>query len=81
MKIKIQKCGNEQVVQLSNCTYSKFGLQGNDFASVKTEGSKMILKKKVESKHITLRERLTGFSGDYKAEEWNIGEEVGMERQ
>ncbi|MDR1802041.1 MAG: hypothetical protein LBQ94_00405 [Treponema sp.] len=34
---------------------------------------------KTAGKHITLKERLKNYSGDYKAEEWDTGEPVGRE--
>ena len=30
-------------------------------------------------RHIPLKERLNGYNGDYKTEEWNTGEPVGRE--
>lgn len=30
-------------------------------------------------KHIPLKERLKGYNGNYKAEEWDTGEPIGME--
>ena len=30
-------------------------------------------------RHIPLKERLNGYSGDYKTEEWDTGEPVGRE--
>ncbi|GBU29434.1 hypothetical protein R84B8_02999 [Treponema sp. R8-4-B8] len=34
---------------------------------------------KAMRKHITLKERLKNYSGNYKAEEWDTGEPVGRE--
>jgi len=34
---------------------------------------------KTEYKHISLKERLEGFSGEYEFEEWNTGADVGIE--
>jgi addiction module RelB/DinJ family antitoxin len=36
-------------------------------------------RQKTVRKHISLKERLKDYNGDYKAEEWDTGEPVGRE--
>jgi antitoxin MazE len=49
-----------------------FDTSGNDVVIHPTE-------KLMRRKHISLKERLKDYKGDYKAEEWDTGEPVGRE--
>jgi len=79
MNITVQKWGNSQAIRIPKYIMNSVGLKENDTLNVIIEGNRIILEKQSNTKHISLKERLMGFNGEYKSEEWNTGDAVGRE--
>jgi antitoxin MazE len=73
----IQKWGNSQAVRLPKIILEKAGLNENDQVELIVEDGKVIIVP--AKKHLTLKERAAGYSGDYKPLEWDTGRPVGKE--
>ena len=80
MQTTIVKWGNSQGIRLPKQLLDSVNFSDYDTVDVKAEGNAIIIKK-IESKrvHKTLKERLSGFDGEYVFEEWDTGEPVGEE--
>jgi len=77
MYTSIQKWGNSSAVRLPKAAMEKAGLQQHDRVEILVqEGSLLITPAR---RHLTLRERAAGYSGEYRPEEWQTGEIVGKE--
>jgi antitoxin MazE len=73
----IQKWGNSQAVRLPKAILDKASLKENDKVEIKVQdGNLVIIPVK---KHVTLKERIAEYKGDYQCDEWNTGTPTGKE--
>ena len=79
MNITIQKWGNSQAIRIPKHILESVGLQENDALSIIAQDNKIILEKQTRPQHISLKERLKDFDGDYIGEDWDTGMSVGKE--
>lgn len=78
MQTNIQKWGNSQAVRLPKVLLETAHLGENDIVQIVAEPNKIIIRK-ANQKHKSLKERLSGFNGEYAFEEWETGQAVGHE--
>lgn len=77
MYTRIQKWGNSKAVRLPKAILEKVGLYENDSVELMLrEGNIVIVPCK---KHFTLKERATGYDGNYEPGEGDTGKPVGKE--
>lgn len=80
MYANIQRWGNSNALRLPKPILESAFLKENDKVEIIVSENQIIIKKADNiNKHKTLAERLKNFKGEYKAEEWNTGENVGKE--
>jgi len=79
MYCTIQKWGNSQAVRLPKAILELAQFGENENVAISVENNKIVIEKKAGVQHRTLKERLTGFAGEYTFEEWNTGAPVGSE--
>lgn len=73
----IQKWGNSHAVRLPKAILEMASLKENDKVEIKVQdGNLVIIPVK---KHVTLKERIAEYKGDYRCEEWNTGTPTGKE--
>lgn len=77
MYTTIQKWGNSQGIRLPKGILEMANLNENDTVKLKVEDGKVIIVP--AKKHITLKERIAEYEGDYKPHEWDIGPSIGKE--
>jgi antitoxin MazE len=75
----IVRWGNSQGIRLPKSLLDSINLSDNDTVDVVAENDRIIIKKAVNRKHRTIKERLAGFEGEYVGEEWDTGVPVGKE--
>lgn len=77
MYTTIQKWGNSQAVRIPKAILEMAKLNENDTVEIRVQdGNLLIIPVK---KHITLKERIAGYKGDYQGGEWDTGKPVGNE--
>jgi antitoxin MazE len=79
MQYVIQKWGNSHAIRLPKAILEIARLGENDQVQIFADQDKIIIQKAITRKHKTLKERLTGFEGEYIFEEWDTGAPVGRE--
>ena len=79
MQAVIQKWGNSQAIRLPKVILETARLRENETVQIIAEQNQIVIKKVTEVKHKSLKERLKGFDGEYRFEEWNTGTPVGNE--
>jgi len=73
----IQKWGNSQAVRLPKAILEMASLSENDRVEIRVQdGNLLIIPVK---KHITLKERVAEYKGDYHCNEWDTGKPTGKE--
>lgn len=73
----IQKWGNSQAVRLPKAILDMASLKENDKVEIKVQdGNLVIIPIK---KHVTLKERIAEYKGDYRCDEWDTGTPTGKE--
>ena len=77
MYTTIQKWGNSQGIRLPKGILEMANLNENDTVKLKVEDGKVIIVP--AKKHITLKERIAEYEGEYKPHEWDIGPSIGKE--
>lgn len=80
MQSTIQKWGNSQAIRLPKAILETAQLGENEMVQILAEPGAITIKKSPDRKHRTLKERLAGFDGAYRFEEWDTGGAVGRER-
>ena len=73
----IQKWGNSKAVRLPRAILEKAGLYENDSVELMVREGNIVISPC--RKHLTLRERIAGYKGEYEPGEWDTGEPVGKE--
>ncbi len=77
MYTTIQKWGNSQAVRLPKAILEIASLKENDKVEIKVQdGNVVIIPVK---KHLTLKERVSEYQGDYRCSEWDTGQPSGKE--
>ena len=77
MLTKIQKWGNSNAIRIPKIVLDEMKIVENDQVEIKViDGNIVIIPVK---KVISLKERMKGYTGDYKCSEWDTGESVGNE--
>ena len=79
MYANIQKWGNGHAVRLPKAVLEMAFLGENDAVQIVAAKNRIIIKKAASHTHLTLKERLKDFKGEYDAHEWDTGEPVGRE--
>ena len=79
MNAIIQKWGNSQGIRIPKSILETALFKPNDTVDIIAEDNKIIIKKVVHKKHITLEERLKDFNGEYIFEEVDWGKPMGNE--
>jgi antitoxin MazE len=79
MRSTIQKWGNSQAIRLPKAILKSANLAENEAVQIFAETDRIIIQKDIEKKHKTIKERCTGYDGDYVFEEWDTGPAVGCE--
>jgi len=79
MNAIIQKWGNSQGIRIPKSILETALFKPNDTVDIIAEDNKIIIKKVVHKKHITLEERLKDFNGEYTFEEVDWGKPMGNE--
>jgi antitoxin MazE len=74
----IQKWGNSQAIRLPKGLLEAADLKENDKVEIKAENDCIIIKR-ADKQHLTIKERIAGYSGDYKCTEWDTGNPKGNE--
>jgi len=77
MLSKIQKWGNSQGVRLPKALLASVDFSEGDEVEIIAEEDKIIIRP--SKRHITLKERMAGYSGDYSCSEADTGDAVGKE--
>ncbi len=77
MYTTIQKWGNSQGIRLPKVILEMANLSENDTVELKVENGNVIIAP--AKKHISLKERIAEYEGDYQAHEWDTGSSVGKE--
>ncbi len=77
MYTKIQKWGNSKAVRLPKSILEKAKIKENDKVEIQVQDGNLIITP--VKKHITLEERIAEYKGDYKCNEWDIGNPEGNE--
>ncbi len=77
MLTTIQKWGNSQGIRLPKAILEMANLNENDTVKLKVEDGKVIIIP--TKKHISLKERIAEYEGDYQPKEWDTGPSVGKE--
>ncbi len=77
MYATIQKWGNSQAVRLPKAVLEKASLKENDRVEIRVEEGKLVLIP--VKKHITLKERVSEYKGEYCCCEWDTGTPSGKE--
>lgn len=73
----IQRWGNSQAVRLPKVILEMASLKENDKVEIKVQdGNLVIIPVK---KHLTLKERVADYQGDYYCSEWTTGTPTGKE--
>ncbi|WP_416198345.1 AbrB/MazE/SpoVT family DNA-binding domain-containing protein [Sporanaerobacter sp.] len=72
MYTTIQKWGNSQGIRLPKAILEMVNLNENDTVKLKVEDGKA-------KNHISLKERIAEYGGDYQPQEWDTGYSVGKE--
>ena len=78
MYATIQKWGNSQAVRLPKGILEEADMHENDQVEIKADNDCIIIKR-INKKHLTLKERLAEYDGDYKCSEMDTGEAQGKE--
>lgn len=78
MYATIQKWGNSHAIRLPKGILEVADLHENDRVEIKADYDRIIIRR-INKKHKTLEERLAGYTGDYKCDEWDTGEVQGKE--
>lgn len=73
----IQKWGNSKAVRLPKAILEKAGLHENESVELIVREGNIIITP--SNKHLTLRERLADYNGNYEPKEWDTGKPVGKE--
>ncbi len=77
MYTTIQKWGNSQAVRLPKAVLEMVSLRENDKVEIKVEdGNLVIIPVK---KHVTLKDRVSDYKGEYRCGEWDTGGPTGKE--
>lgn len=77
MYTTIQKWGNSKAVRLPKAILEKAGLQETDSVELMVREGNIIITP--ANKHLTLRERLADYHGNYEPKEWDTGKPAGKE--
>ena len=77
MYTTIQKWGNSQAIRLPKALLEMVKLNENDRVEIKVRQGSLIISP--VKKHRTLKERITGYKGDYRCGEWDTGKPAGKE--
>ncbi len=77
MKTVIVKWGNSQGLRLSKELLETAALCVGDEVSMTADAGGIIIRKVF--RHRSLEERLAGYEGGYRSEEWSLGSPVGDE--
>ena len=77
MYTTIQKWGNSQGIRLPKAILEMANLNENDTVKLKVEDGKVIIVP--AKKHISLKERIAEYEGDYQPCEWDTGLSIGKE--
>lgn len=80
MNATIQKWGNSQAVRLPKSVLAAASMGEHESVEIIAEEDTIIIKKIARPGHRTLKERLSGFDGEYVFQEWDTGPAVGRER-
>ena len=78
MNATIQKWGNSQAIRLPKSVLATASMVEHEQVRIIVEKDMIIIKKNPQP-HRTLKERLSGFDGEYVFEEWDTGPAVGSE--
>ena len=77
MMTKLQRWGNSQAIRIPKALLDGMQLQENDDLDVVKDGDRIIIKKVWPS--LSYKERMQGYSGNYKSAEWDTGYPQGRE--
>ncbi len=77
MYTTIQKWGNSQAVRLPKAILERASLKENDKVEIKVQNGNLVIIP--VKKHLTLKERISEYQGDYHCSEWDTGKPTGKE--
>ncbi|MDD2574381.1 MAG: AbrB/MazE/SpoVT family DNA-binding domain-containing protein [Bacillota bacterium] len=78
MYTRIQKWGNSRAVRIPKGIMEAAGLYEDDRVEIKAVKGTIVIGR-AGKKHIKLEERLAGYTGDYRCDEWDTGKAKGKE--
>lgn len=78
MRATIQKWGNSQGVRIPKKILDNLKFKENERVDIQELNGDIIIKK-ITREYSSLDELFEGYTGDYKCEEYNFGEDVGLE--
>jgi len=78
LRATIQKWGNSQGVRIPKKILDNLKFKENERVDIQELNGDIIIKK-ITREYSSLDELFEGYTGDYKCEEYNFGEDVGLE--
>ncbi len=77
MLAKIQKWGNSNAIRIPKAIIEEANIGENTEVEIKVVSTNIVIIPL--KKHITLKERIVNYSGNYVCEEWDTGKKNGKE--
>lgn len=77
MLAKIQKWGNSNAIRIPKAIIEEANIGENTEVEIKVVSTNIVIIPL--KKHITLKERIVNYSGNYVCEEWDTGKKKGKE--
>ena len=77
MLAKIQKWGNSQGIRIPKSILSSAAFEENEEVEILALDGRIVIEH--SKRHISIKERLKDFDGDYKCFEWDTGSPAGRE--
>lgn len=79
MLVTIQKWGNSQGIRIPKKILENVKLKENERVDIQEFNGDIIIKK-ITKEYSSLDELFEGYEGEYKCEEYDFGEDVGLEK-
>jgi antitoxin MazE len=73
LQTTIQKWGNSQAIRLPKAILESANMRDNERVRIIAEHDKIIILREPRPAHRSLKERVSGFQGEYSFEEWDTG--------
>ena len=79
MLVTIQKWGNSQGIRIPKILLENAKLKENERVEIQELNGDIIIKK-ITKEYSNLDELFEGYDGEYKSEEYDFGEDMGLEQ-